>query len=279
MNEDQTRQSLNVAAIQMVSGSDIQENMTQAESLIRDAVSEHGAELVVLPENFLCFSAKRYFDLADEIERYINHFSLLAKELQTHLVLGSIPISTRPDGSIIEGKLRTASIHVDPEGEMSSRYDKMHLFDVDVADGHGAYRESNEFEPGETLAVTSVNSFKVGLSICYDLRFPSLYQQLRSKGAEILVVPAAFTAVTGQAHWETLLRARAIETQCYVVAANQGGQHTQSRATWGHSMIIDPWGEVLSKIEAGAGFCVAELNRESLNKIRRQMPVINHSRF
>jgi nitrilase len=260
----------------MVSSDDIDNNALSAEKLIRRAVSESGASLVLLPENFLCFSAKRYAYLANRIDRYIHSFASLAKELKVNLVLGSVPLSSRSDGSAMRGKLMTSSLVLDQQGRQVARYDKRHLFDVDVADSQGTYRESETFEPGQDIVTAELGKLKLGLSICYDLRFPIHYQSLRDRGANVLLVPAAFTAVTGKAHWEPLLRARAIENQCYVVASNQGGQHSSTRSTWGHSMIIDPWGEILSSLEMGEGYCSADFDLKFVESIRQSMPVQQH---
>lgn len=269
-------EDLIASAIQMISTDDVEQNIRSAERLIRQVSEQDNASLVLLPENFLCFSAARYFDVARNIDAYIDHFAVLANELEVNLVLGSLPLPERPDGTILEGKLRTASIVIDQQGKVLARYDKRHLFDVDVTDGQGAYRESNEFEAGEAIVVASLGELNIGLSICYDLRFPSHYQKLRDSGANVLLVPAAFTHVTGQAHWETLLKARAIENQCYVIAANQGGDHSPRRSTWGHSMIIDPWGRVLTTLEKGEGFCSEAINFALIEELRQKMPVQAH---
>ena len=163
-----------------------------------------------------------------------------------------------------------------PKGDLVGRYDKRHLFDVDVVDGQGSYRESAVIEPGNELIVVDTELGRVGLSICYDLRFPDHFWQLREQGAEIIVVPSAFTKVTGKAHWEVLLRARAIETQCFILGANQGGVHSPSRETSGDSMIIDPWGSVLSRCEAGEAVVLAELDFDLLHQLRQRMPVLLH---
>lgn len=270
-----THSIIKMAAIQMVSGSDFDANVLSSTRLIELAAKD-GAKLVLLPENFLCFNAKLYADLAQSIELFIKHFSTLAKQLNIDLILGSVPLDYRRDGTRLASKLRSACLCIDSNGSLLARYDKRHLFDVDVSDAQGSYRESNEFEAGEWISVVNLSGLSVGLSICYDLRFPGHYQKLRDQGANVLVVPAAFTAVTGEAHWEVLLRARAIENQCYVVAANQGGQHSPNRATWGRSMIIDPWGKVITSAELGEGYCLADYDQDLITKIRRDIPVVAH---
>jgi nitrilase len=273
---DMTHEDIILSTVQMVSTDDIEQNLLTAEKLVRKAAISDGANLVLLPENFLCFSAKKYVELAKKSEDYVERFASLAQELGVDLVLGSLPFSYRPDGSMIEGKLRSASIAINHQGKVVARYDKRHLFDVKVADEQGEYFESNEFEPGQELVVAHLGESKVGLSICYDLRFPAHYQALRDLGAKILCIPAAFTYVTGQAHWETLLRARAIENQCYVVAANQGGIHSPERETWGHSMIIDPWGKILASVEKGEGYCSSSIDLSFVDDLRQKMPVQDH---
>ncbi|MGL5091232.1 MAG: nitrilase-related carbon-nitrogen hydrolase, partial [Aeromonas sobria] len=158
-------------------------------------------------------------------------------------------------------------------------YHKIHLFDVDVADNHGRYRESETFSPGQECVLVDSPFGPLGLSICYDLRFPELYRQLACAGARVLLVPAAFTAVTGEAHWEPLLRARAIENQCYVVAANQGGTHETGRQTWGHSMVIDPWGRVLACQPSGRATVLAQMDAGLIDELKRTMPVMKHARL
>lgn len=164
----------------------------------------------------------------------------IARKYSVWLVAGSFPIRT-------QSGVTTTMLVYNNDGELAASYDKLHMFDVDVDDGHRRYRESEIFQPGEQIQVVSTPFGELGLSICYDVRFPHLYSALRNLGSQIILVPAAFTAVTGQAHWETLLRARAIETQCWIVAVNQGGIHPGGRETWGHSMVIDPW-EILLRV-------------------------------
>lgn len=266
-----------VAVIQMVSGADWQENLSVAETLIAEAARK-GAELALLPENFAVFHTSSYqgrgqAELTEQgpIRQFL---SGQAKLHQLYLVGGSIPVLADD-----ANRVRSASFVFDPQGNELTRYDKIHLFDVDIADAHSAYRESDQIEPGEEAKVIDTAVGRIGLSICYDLRFPLLYQNLVARGAELLTVPAAFTKVTGEAHWHILLRARAIESQCYVLAANQGGQHSKKRATYGHSMIIDPWGRILAEItEDGPGVAVADIDLTILRDIRTKMPVQLHSR-
>ena len=202
------------------------------------------------------------------------------------LVGGTAPLLSRPgrnpaepDYLIEDGRVRAASLVYGAAGELLARYDKIHLFDVMVEDKQARYSESLSYEPGSDVVCADTAAGRLGLSVCYDMRFPELYRQLLLRGAEIITVPAAFTAVTGAAHWESLLRARAIENQCYLVAAAQGGRHSPTRETWGHSMIIDPWGEILAELATGPGIAVAEMDPELLSQVRKRMPVADHIRL
>ena len=231
-----------VAAIQMISGADVQANLDQAAQLIADA-AEQGAQLVLLPEGFAAFGnrslqaiAAAEFSGSGPIRRFLGE---QARQHGIWLVGGSIPLPAEAGG-----KAMACCLVVDDQGREVARYDKLHLFDVEVADNQRSYRESRNYDYGDRLVCIDTPVGRLGLSICYDVRFAELYQALRNAGAELIVVPSAFTAVTGAAHWDVLLRARAIETQCYVLAANQGGVHASGRETFGHSCLIDPWGAV-----------------------------------
>ena len=272
------------AAVQMVSGANVYENLSRAKKLVEDAATR-GAELVLLPENFAHLAGSGSFSAAEPFapggmtspERYPIQQALQnwSAELGIWLVAGAVPLLERPDGSPTEGnRSRSACLVYDDTGVLRARYDKMHLFDVDVEDAAGSYRESNTIEPGEKICVVDTPGLQLGLSICFDLRFPELYRQLANAGAEVFVVPAAFTYTTGQAHWLTLLKARAIENGCYVIAANQGGQHSATRRTWGHSVIIDPWGDVLAEAGEGEAVITATLSAEKLASVRRNMPLL-----
>ena len=174
---------------------------------------------------------------------------------------------------IEDGKVRAACLVFDSEGKQIARYDKIHLFDVTVNDAQTEYSESHSYEAGSAIATLKTPLGHLGLSVCYDMRFPELYRDFFKLGVEIVTVPAAFTAVTGEAHWESLLRARAIENQCYVIAAAQAGRHNEKRETWGHSMVIDPWGNVLVSLAKGEGIAVADIDIDYLNDIRARMPI------
>lgn len=233
--------------------------------------------LVLLPENFACLGSRDTYQALAEplgdgpIQQQLAAWS---REHDLWLVAGSLP--TRIAG---EPRLHTTTLLYDPQGQLRAHYHKIHLFDVDVADSHGRYRESESFAPGEQAVVVETPFGGVGLSICYDVRFPELYRRLRAQGADILLVPAAFTAVTGAAHWQPLLQARAIENQCYVLAANQCGTHAGGRQTWGHSMIIDPWGEVRACQPETPGWQAIPLQPELLTRVRSTMPVLQHARL
>src|SRR5690606_37933018 len=221
-------------------------------------------------------------DTAAPLQRFL---SGLARSHGIWLVGGTMPMLTRPqrEGEAAEvvgdGRVRPASLVFDNEGRQVARYDKIHLFDVQVDDVQSTYSESRSFEPGETVETVDTPVGHVGLSICYDLRFPELYRRLMEEGAELFTVPSAFTQVTGSAHWEVLLRARAIENQCYVLAANQGSVHNATRETFGHSMIVDAWGRVLACVEKGEGVAVAEIDLSAMRELRGKMPVRQHRRL
>lgn len=266
-----------VAVVQMVSGSDVEINLNRAEVLIREAVSE-GAKLVLLPENFALFDSQQLYSLAEDEKAYNRGacwLSGLSKSLGIWLFAGSFPLL---GSNAANRKVRSALQVFDPAGRCVARYDKRHLFDVDVSDNQGVYLESAFVEAGDKFVVVETEVGKVGLSICYDLRFPKHFWKLRELGADIIVVPSAFTEVTGKAHWEVLLRARAVETQCYILGANQGGQHSPSRKTSGDSMIVDPWGTVISRCEMGEGVVLAKLDFSLLGRVRKRMPVLFQQR-
>ncbi|GGB83680.1 hypothetical protein GCM10011352_06910 [Marinobacterium zhoushanense] len=276
------KMSNKIAAIQMVSTKDVAVNLDQAARLIAAAAMQ-GASLAVLPENFALIESGQIRELAEEElaeGRLSGWLSAQARKHGIWLVAGSSPALIRPDGSKIDdGRVRSRLLVVDEKGEIVASYDKRHLFDVDVGDALASYRESARFEPGgDEVVVVDSPVGRIGLSICYDLRFPGHYQRLRDLGADVLLVPAAFTKVTGEAHWEILLRARAIETQCYCVGAGQGGVHSPRRQTWGHSMIVDPWGEVLGCQDQGEGVVLAEVDLDKLKRLRAEMPVWQHRR-
>lgn len=277
--------SCKLFAIQIISGQDIEQNFAQIEYQLQEikgcTTVQH--KLVLLPENALLFANRiDYLKHAEPLGKgpVQQRLAELAKTYQCTLICGSFPTLTS-----VPDKIHTSCLVFSTQGELLGAYHKMHLFDADVADGMGAYRESDTFVAGEQIQVIDCGFAKVGLAICYDLRFPGLFQALREQGAEIIVLPAAFTAVTGEAHWQALLQARAIETQCYLLAANQGGEHfletpeITTRSTYGHSMVIDAWGQVVAKLTTGVGVAQAPFSKTLLDEVRKNMPVMQHKKF
>jgi predicted amidohydrolase len=267
----------NVACIQMASGPNVGANLLEAERLINQAVRQE-ARLVVLPENFAIMGqSERDKVEVREVEGNGPIQEFLAEQAVRHgiwLVGGTVPLAANdPD------KVRAACLVYDDAGRQVARYDKIHLFDVDLVDSDEQYTESETIEPDDRVVVFDSPFGKIGLAVCYDLRFPELFRQQLDAGMEVLVVPAAFTAITGRAHWEVLVRARAIENLCYVVAADQGGYHLNGRETHGHSMIVDPWGIVLNSLARGPGVVSASVDLGRLESARRNFPSIQHRRL
>ncbi|MBV1897741.1 MAG: carbon-nitrogen hydrolase family protein [Cycloclasticus sp.] len=271
------KKELTVAAVQMTSSDQLADNLTAVEYWVNQAVSE-GAKLVVLPENFALMAkhSGQLLSIAETLgEGAIQSFlSELSKKTACWIVAGSLPIS-----SPVQDKVYATCLVYNAKGERQAYYHKMHLFDVDIADGKKRYRESENFLAGDSPVVVNTPFGKMGLSICYDLRFPELYRELLRQGAEFMVVPSAFTELTGQAHWSLLCRARAVENSCYMIAANQGGQHNNGRSTFGHSMIVGPWGDVLSSLDIDNGIALATFKKSELNKVRTSLPAIQHRRL
>ncbi|MGF1804975.1 carbon-nitrogen hydrolase family protein [Aliivibrio sifiae] len=264
-----------VGVIQMNSGVNPDDNIKQL-TLKLKGLRQQGAKLALTPENSIVFGQKedyeRYAEFLGEGELQ-EALSALAKHYQIWLVVGSFPIRN-PDES-----LSSTCLVYNDTGDLVEHYHKLHMFDVDVEDGHQSYRESDTFTPGNHIKVVDTPAGKLGLSICYDVRFPQLYSELRRQGAEIIVVPAAFTKVTGYAHWDILLCSRAIETQCWLLAAGQWGSHGAGRETWGHSMIIDPWGNKVALQKEGTGVIIADIDLSQLAAIRKKMPIAKHARL
>ncbi len=266
-----------VAAAQMASGPNINANLIETERLIARAAAG-GAKLVALPENFALMGHKESDMVAvREVDGEGPLQSFLSRQAARHglwLVGGTIPIVADDPR-----KVRAACLLFDDRGRRVARYDKIHLFDVRVVDSPESYNESAVIEPGQQLVAVDTPFGRLGLAVCYDLRFPELFRGLLDQGTEILVLPSAFTAVTGRAHWEPLLRARAIENLCYVIAPAQGGYHANGRETHGDSMIIDPWGVVLDRLLRGSGLVQARIDHGRLESIRRMFPTIDHRRL
>ncbi|BAP78420.1 carbon-nitrogen family hydrolase [Pseudomonas sp. MT-1] len=270
---------MTLAVIQMASQADIQANLAKARRLLERA-AEAGAQLAVLPENF---AAMGRTDLpavgraeAEGGGPILPWLKRTAIDLRLWIVAGTLPLPA--DGQPLS-KVRACSLLVDDQGQRVARYDKLHLFDAQVSDARGRYQESNDYAAGDRLVVVDTPVGRLGMSVCYDLRFAELYTALRLAGAELISVPSAFTEVTGQAHWEMLLRARAIETQCYMLAAAQGGEHPGGRLTHGHSSIVDYWGRVMREQTTGEAALVVERDTAGQAETRQRMPVLDHRRF
>jgi len=266
-----------VAAIQMASGPNVNANLIEAERLISMA-AEAGAQLVVLPENFAIMGVSetdkvkiREADGQGPIQDF------LAEQSAKHklwLVGGTIPLEAD-----VANKVRGACLLFDDQGQRVARYDKIHLFDVSLPESDESYIESETIERGDQIKVVDTPFGRLGLAVCYDLRFPELFRQMLDQDVQIIVLPSAFTAITGNAHWEILVRARAVENLCYVIAAAQGGYHIGGRETYGDSMIVNPWGTVLDRLPNGSGFVVAELDMDYLESTRRNFPVLEHRKL
>jgi len=262
--------AVKVAAVQMASSPQVSSNLTEAERLINLAV-EHGAKIVVLPEYF-CIMGNKDTDKVSvrekagdgSIQRFL---SKMAREHKIWLIGGSVPIASNNPN-----KVRNSCLVYDDKGIQVARYDKIHLFGLDLGTEH--YHEENTIEPGDSVVVVNTPYGKIGLSICYDLRFPELYRAMGD--VDMIVVPAAFTETTGKAHWETLVRSRAIENLCYVIASAQGGYHISGRETHGNSMIVDPWGVVLDRLPRGSGIVIANINSKYQQSLRNSLPALKH---
>jgi len=277
-----------VAAIQMASGTNVSANLSEARRLIADAVKQ-GAELVVLPENFAHMGMSEK-DILTIAEQYIQDdqstdntntpiqtfLSSVAKEEKIWIVGGTIPLFSSDNSSGSNEKILSACLLFNDQGEVVSRYDKIHLFDVDLGGQCGSYNESAFTQAGDEVVVVDTPFGKLGIAICYDLRFPELFRDMVSQGMEVLCLVSSFTATTGKAHWEVLNRARAIENLCYVISSAQGGYHVNGRETFGDSMVVDPWGGILDNLSSGSGFAIAEIEASHVQKTRKNFPVLEH---
>ena len=261
-----------IGIIQLISAASVQENLNQVH-LFCEKAKEAGASLVVLPENFAFMGLKERdkLGIAEEfgqgpIQNCLKEF---AKSYGIWIIGGTLPLHHSDD------KVFASSLVFNNAGECVARYDKIHLFDVRISDVEH-HHESKTVASGKKIVVIDTPVGRVGLSVCYDLRFPELYRQMTLMGAELFSVPSAFTAITGAAHWEVLLRARGIENLCYVLAPNQGGTHQNGRDTYGHSMVVGPWGDVLGQLPMGEGLLVVEINLQKLKELRTQFPCNQH---
>ena len=266
--------SFRAALVQMCAGRDVARNLRDVTALVREAASG-GADYVQTPEttNLMELDRARLFAAAEHetANAALQHFADLARELAIWLHVGSLVVKAG------EEKLANRAYVISPTGEVTARYDKIHMFDVDLPNGE-KYRESANYEPGREAVLAELPWGRLGLSICYDLRFPHLYRTLAQAGAVLLAVPAAFTRVTGEAHWVTLLRARAIETQCFVMAAAQGGLHEHGRETFGHSLIVAPWGEVLAEGGVHPSVIFADIDLSRIEDVRSRVPSLRHDK-
>jgi predicted amidohydrolase len=262
------------AAAQMRSGADRAANRDAAVRLVDEAAAR-GAQLVALPENAAFMGPEK--DKVEGAETLDGPFLTALRERArahgVHLLAGSFQ-----EKSGVAGRVHNTSVLIGPDGATLAVYRKLHLFDVDLPDG-ARYRESETVAPGSEVVAAETPLGTMGLSVCYDLRFPELYRALSQRGAQLLFVPAAFTEYTGRAHWEVLLRARAVENLCYLVAPAQQGRHSERRTTWGHAMIVDPWGEVLAERPEGEGLALAEIDLARVAEVRRELPALAHRKM
>lgn len=267
------------AVIQLTSGPEVEANLATARQLLERARSE-GAVFAALPENFAIMGVKETDKIQvgedfgeGPIQAFLGH---CARELRMWIVGGTIPVRVAQQ----PGKVAAASLVFDDQGRCVARYDKIHLFDVDIPDRNERYRESATVAAGQSPTVVSTPIGRLGMAVCYDVRFPELFRLLQSQGAEVLSLPSAFTAPTGRAHWEVLLRARAVENLCYLLAPAQGGSHANGRETHGDSMIVDPWGHVLARVSTpGPGLAVAEIDHTVQKELRNRFPALSHRRL
>lgn len=265
------------AAVQMASSPNVGANLIEAGRHIEDA-ARVGAGLVVLPENFALMGESesdklthREAEGSGPIQEFL---AKTARQFSIWIVGGTVPVS-----SSSATKVRATCPIYNDQGEKVAQYDKIHLFDVSVPGSDEQYNESNTIEAGQDPLVIATPFGRLGIAVCYDLRFPELFRKMLNAGMEILAVPSAFTAATGAAHWELLVRARAVENLCYVIAANQGGFHLNGRKTYGDSMIVDPWGKILTRLPSGAGIACANVDHDHLEKLRLAFPALQHRRF
>ena len=294
-NDAMNNNKLTVAAVQMNTQQDIENNLATIKSAISEA-SAQGAKLIVLPEN--CCSMGRQFPTAERFDELSETLAGYAREQDVYLLAGTLPCLYRPDGTTVpNGRLRQVSLLFAPDGKMVARYDKIHLFTATVADKQGSYDEAATFEPGTQTVVAPIelnsSTYQLGMMVCFDLRFPALAQRLRQAGADILSAPSAFTYMTGQAHWSLLLQARALDSQCMVIGAAQGGEHHykngKMRETWGHTAITDFNGTVVDSYDNSAlqgaatdndyALVFATLDKEAQQQGRQKMPIFDCHRL
>lgn len=267
-------QRFTAACVQMTAGRELAANIDAASNLIREARAA-GADFIATPENTTMIEPRRRLILEKALPEKkhpgVSAFAALARELEAWLLIGSMTIGLGHD------KAANRSFLFAPDGRIAARYDKIHMFDVSIPDGQ-TYRESAIFEPGTTAVVAELPWARLGMSVCYDLRFASLYRALAKAGAQLLSVPSAFTEFTGRAHWHVLLRARAIETGCFLLAPAQTGEHAEGRRTYGHSLIVAPWGEILADAGTKPGVITAEIDPAKVEEARSMISSLDHDR-
>lgn len=265
-----------IALIQLVSSQHVEQNLPRVQSLIEEAVAD-GAQSIFLPENFAALAHPNPHEIGKAestkdgpVRRFLSD---TAKSNACWIFAGTCPVATTPGGEpVADHRVRAASLVFDSKGEEIARYDKIHMFDVDVSDNHKRYRESDTFEPGADVVAVDTPMGRFGLSVCYDLRFPELYRELFLRDVDFLTAPSAFTTTTGEAHFELLMRSRAVENCCFTIAACQGGSHDSGRQTWGHSMVCNPWGEVIGELGTGEGVLIVDIDSSLQAQIREDMP-------
>jgi predicted amidohydrolase len=266
--------SFTAAMVQMRTSLSPEASFKQAESLIREA-RDKGADYVQTPEvsNLIQKTRKALFELLapEDEDLSLKAYRELARELKIHLHIGSLALRATPERAV------NRSFLISPDGSILASYDKIHMFDIELEGGE-SYRESANYQPGETAVISDLPWGRIGLTICYDVRFPALYRALAESGASFITVPSAFTVRTGEAHWHTLLRARAIENGCYIFAAAQAGKHESGRETYGHSLIVDPWGVVLAEGGAEPGVVMAKIDPAKVESARKSIPSLQHGR-
>jgi predicted amidohydrolase len=266
--------SFTAAMVQMRTSLSPEASFKQAESLIREAAAQ-GANYVQTPEvsNLIQKNRKALFELLapEQEDLSLKAYRALARELKIHLHIGSLALRATPERAV------NRSFLISPDGSILASYDKIHMFDIEL-DGGESYRESANYQPGETAVISDLPWGRIGLTICYDVRFPALYRALAESGASFITVPSAFTVRTGEAHWHTLLRARAIENGCYIFAAAQAGKHESGRETYGHSLIVDPWGVVLAEGGVEPGVVMAKIDPAKVESARKSIPSLQHGR-
>jgi len=274
MTETASVTPFKAALVQLRTGLLPAENLVQATQFIREAAAQ-GAQYIQTPEvsNVMQENRKALFELlANEADdASLKAYQALAAELKIHLHIGSLALKATPERAV------NRSFLIGPGGDILASYDKIHMFDIDLENGE-SYRESANYQPGETAVLADLPWGRLGLTICYDLRFPALFRALAEAGASFIAAPAAFTKRTGEAHWHTLLRARAIENGCYILAAAQGGLHQNKRETFGHSLIIDPWGAVIAEGSTEPGVVTAEIDPARVAAVRKSIPSLQHGR-